>query len=224
MTAPTIRDTTSFSGAGTLVIDKPTGTVSGDILLWLMGNDGTSNTWSSPSGWTEIFHNRQSNGTTTSLFYKVAGGSEPSTYTNTRTGEVCGSLMTCIAGADDLDVSSVADEDGSDNVATTPTVTTTVADCTVIRMASWNGGDDPIPMSTTETGYTKMLDVGANSGTAVGMFYNTYASAGATGTMDIDLSGPGTTDGHAITVAFSPSAAVSDGAQFILESYGIQVY
>lgn len=68
----------------TLDISKPTGVVSGDILIAFVAcNTGTgSGAWTMPSGWTEVLD--ESSGTRVGIAYKVAGGSEPSTYTFTQ--------------------------------------------------------------------------------------------------------------------------------------------
>lgn len=60
--------------------NKPTGTASGDLMIWVCG--GTPST---PSGWTLL--GSADSGTSSQLivrvFYKVAGGAEPSSYTAT---------------------------------------------------------------------------------------------------------------------------------------------
>jgi len=80
---------TSGTGADTnLVINKPTGTAAGDLLIALVGTDNTNTGVSAPSGWTAAFVNDGPgpDGGQYSLYYKIAGSSEPSTYTWTFTG------------------------------------------------------------------------------------------------------------------------------------------
>lgn len=70
----------SAQGAGsgsTLIINKPTGVQSGDLMVAFAGNPGPL-TWTPPSGWTEEI---DANGLV--VAWKVAGGSEPSNYTFT---------------------------------------------------------------------------------------------------------------------------------------------
>ena len=60
--------------------NKPTGTASGDLMIWVCGGSP-----STPSGWTLL--GSADSGTSSLLFvrvfYKVAGGAEPSSYTAT---------------------------------------------------------------------------------------------------------------------------------------------
>lgn len=60
--------------------NKPTGTASGDLMIWVCGGSP-----STPSGWTLL--GSADSGTSSMLFvrvfYKVAGGAEPSSYTAT---------------------------------------------------------------------------------------------------------------------------------------------
>jgi hypothetical protein len=58
------------------VVSKPTGTKSGHLMIAFAGQNGA--TWTPPSGWTE---ERDSSGL--SVSWKIAGGSEPSTYSFT---------------------------------------------------------------------------------------------------------------------------------------------
>lgn len=60
--------------------NKPTGTASGDLMIWVCGGSP-----STPAGWTLL--GSADSGTSSQLFvrvfYKVAGGAEPSSYTAT---------------------------------------------------------------------------------------------------------------------------------------------
>ena len=81
---PSIRATASTqsasAGVTTLVINKPTGTIEGDLMVAFMGSPA-SVTWTGATGWTEVAD--QGASPSTRIAYKVAGGSEPSSYTFT---------------------------------------------------------------------------------------------------------------------------------------------
>ncbi len=82
--APTFLTKATVNGTATF--DRPPGTVSGDFLLALATIDwNASGSVSTPSGWTLIGSSRAlaSSGHQIWAFYKVAGGSEPTTYTFT---------------------------------------------------------------------------------------------------------------------------------------------
>lgn len=71
----------AYRNPGSFVVNKPTGTVEGDTMISTITMfDGTA--LSLPSGWTQIaLVDNASNNLRTYMFYKLAGSSEPSTYT-----------------------------------------------------------------------------------------------------------------------------------------------
>jgi hypothetical protein len=92
---PRIRTSTySKSNSLSTTVNKPVGTVSGDLLVaFVFGAEtdpGNGITRSTPSGWTEITYYQSTYGgsadTLLAAYYKVAGGSEPTTYTFSITG------------------------------------------------------------------------------------------------------------------------------------------
>ena len=82
-------------GSGQLLtINKPTGTVEGDLMIALMSAE-TNSTWTGDTGWTEVLDQ----GTNPSLrvAYKSATASEPSSYTftnNSNTNGKSGAILT----------------------------------------------------------------------------------------------------------------------------------
>jgi hypothetical protein len=83
---PQIRSSSSASvnqGATSLPIPQPAGTQAGDLLLAVAGHQGgTTRTMSAPAGWTNIPGADVSEGGNARIraWYKVAGPSEPATY------------------------------------------------------------------------------------------------------------------------------------------------
>lgn len=87
--APTVRAFNVVGQEGNTpannTVTKPTGTVSGDLLVAVIATDETSNTWLTyPSGFAEPATNGKSTQTATQPKFqvatKVAGGSEPASY------------------------------------------------------------------------------------------------------------------------------------------------
>lgn len=77
----------AYINPGVFVVNKPTGTVVGDTMITFLTNfDG--NIVGQPSGWTQILPLVDNTAATlrSYMFYKLAGASEPSTYTWTLDG------------------------------------------------------------------------------------------------------------------------------------------
>ena len=95
--------TQNTSNTASLIINKPTGTVSGNLMVAFMATNRTSGAaWTPASGWTEIAD--QVATPNIAIAYKVAGGSEPSTYTFTfsqPSNIVAGSILTYSGAAYD---------------------------------------------------------------------------------------------------------------------------
>ena len=84
------RNTTIFSGpipgsVENLVLNKPSGTVEGDMMIaWVCGDSSTRRNVTTPSGWSVIYNQSSPDlGGSAQQFgyYKVATASEPSSYT-----------------------------------------------------------------------------------------------------------------------------------------------
>src|SRR5439155_27313385 len=73
----------SVSNGTLLTINKPTGVVQGDLMIANFALNNTNSGAPSLLGWTSIV--TQNTGIRAALLYKVAGGSEPTSYTFTWT-------------------------------------------------------------------------------------------------------------------------------------------
>lgn len=98
------RSPTTFPAGSNLtstcIINKPTGTVSGDVMLVFL-ESFLDTTFTLPSGWALISsgnYQRDASSMTSGIAYKVAGGSEGSSYTFTDDGgdgpPLCGMIVT----------------------------------------------------------------------------------------------------------------------------------
>ncbi len=107
----------------TLVVNKPSGTASGDVLVSIFCVP-QGQTITNPSGFTTLNTQNASTGVVIRTAYKVAGGSEPTTYTWTRSssGNTKAATMLAFRG---VDTSSPIRTNGSTgNVGTSHTTAT----------------------------------------------------------------------------------------------------
>lgn len=194
--------------------NKPTGTVEGDLLVAFVGSDDTAAVHGNPGGWTQVGSSIEQSSSEHSLWFKAAGASEPSTYTWSLGGasEAYYVGILRISGADNadpIDISSASGTSGDPCVC--PDVTTTVDDTLILRACGTNdqGGNDVILDGGTPTSHTlEYSKPGAASGDVGNhVSFVAQASAGATGTANIDLSGA--TNHVRYTVAIAPAAAVA---------------
>jgi len=90
VSAAPFASATGAGVGGALTINKPTGVQSGDLLIAVMagGTGGAGGTWTGDTGWSEVAD--QGGGSTADLrvAYKVAGASEPSSYSFTYSGGI----------------------------------------------------------------------------------------------------------------------------------------
>lgn len=113
--------TATGTNGTTLVVNKPTGTLSGDLLLLFITS--TSNTVGTPSasGFTMLL---DVDAPVSSVLYKVAGGSEPSTY-SVSSGQtqpaIC--LLVAIRGSTNTLTSGTWSSSGTGTTITAPSIT-----------------------------------------------------------------------------------------------------
>jgi len=178
---------TNTTTATSLTINKPTGVVQNDLLLATLAARGNT-TITAPAGWTQI--QQTNNGTTQTLavFYRVATVDDiaAANYTfglGTTAVGVAGAILR-YTGVDPrfpIDASGIAT--GNSANATAPSVTTSVADTTVLRIAGIpNNGTLTVPSGTTERANLVRDPGGAANDTRLGVADAVQAAAGATGT------------------------------------------
>ncbi len=150
--APAVESFT-FSGSvlGTSINgNRPAGTVAGDLLIAIMTTDGGGGLLTAPTGWTAITNNIGS-GHTSRSWYKIAGTSEPASYTftvNSWASMTIGILrISGHAPANPINVSGT--NTGTSMSPTAPSVTTTVNDALILR---YYGADDD-DYTGDDTGY-----------------------------------------------------------------------
>jgi hypothetical protein len=178
--ASTSNSTTFNSSSFT--IDKPTGTIEDDLMIACLCSSTTSGNFTAPSGWTEVLDT-----TSRGVFYKVAGASEDSSYTFTRSASSRhdGFILT-FRGATYDTVGSLS---GSSNPTVASSITVSANDSFVICFASSNlvynvtatypegwdkKAEDTDGSSPTGAVATKMFDSGS-TGTVSVSFNSGYS-------------------------------------------------
>jgi hypothetical protein len=77
----------------TVVVSKPSGTAEGDVLIAMVSISGSNPTITPPSGWTLVVSlGATGGGVNSGVWTKVAGGSEPTTYTWTSSNTIVDSV------------------------------------------------------------------------------------------------------------------------------------
>lgn len=138
-------------GSGSsIVLTKPSGTVSGDLLIALVQIQNVANTVNSvPSGWSLI--DTQNTGPDsydnhTALYYKVAGGSEPADYTwgfsgSNNVGGVMGCWSGC-ASSSPIGGTAKAQDTNFDTTEAAPSVTVSGTGSWVLAVLAWEGSSN----------------------------------------------------------------------------------
>jgi hypothetical protein len=175
-----------------LTLNTPVNAAAGDFLVANVSvNGGSSAGITAPAEWTLI--RRTDNGTSIGIasYGKVAGASEPSSYTWTISPQTrAAGGITAYAGIDTaspIDVSSGAT--GRGKVATAPSVTTTQDGNQVLALFASNFGKGDNETFSTTQGMTKLYDVrNAPSGPTIAAEDKTEASAGTAGPFAVTIS------------------------------------
>jgi type II secretory pathway pseudopilin PulG len=192
------------SDSTSVVVTKPSGTSSGDLLIAAVATDG-STTFPTQSGWTEL--DQGSNGTEVTLgaWYKIAGGSEPANYTFNWTGsqQAYGWMMR-FSGHDASDPIDYPPSTGSDSDSfpTSPSVTTTVNNCIILRLGAFDDDNIIIDNPTLLSGHTTIT--ADESATATGaVVYQTFSEGkrGSDGTSVAVNKPTGTASGNLLIAA-----------------------
>lgn len=226
MAVPTYQNFTEAKDDGSIIVlDKPAGVVENDLMIAAISMEyrGDDHSFLVPTGWTILEELNFGNDVFFGVYYKVAGASEPATYTFTDTvdGEDAYSFIVRISGNDRTTPINVSSgfATGNTNTPTCSSVTTTLDDCLVLRM--FGAEKDDITEDGGEPAGTTVITVDENTDVSAGAAYESQAVAGATGAAAFALTD--SNDWVAITIAVSsayPGKATNpfpeDGEAFAL--------
>lgn len=192
------------SGSSTLVITKPTGVAEGGLMVATVTAAGTGAV-TTPSGWTVI---KSLTGTTLRqvTYYKVAGGSEPASYSWSlgSSRAASGGIVDYSGVNQTVPVDATASTSGESGNGSAPTVTTSAADELILAVASFATGTTVTPDAST----TERIDANsATNTTAVADF--AQASAGATTAKTITPAAAGAWIGQTIALRDAAQATLA---------------
>ena len=227
MPAPSVASfTTAYAvyNSGDVTINKPSGTASGDLLVayfltFTEAGYGTP-THEPPTGWTLVSQRTSdvyySGAVIGAVYYKVAGGSEPATYTwgNALSARTFGNVvMLRITGADTttpIDASANTNTPAPASNYNFPSVTTTGADRLILLFGGLtgtpSGSDWPLaaPSGFTVQGYVNDTTNGIQFGSAS----KAQAASGATGAFTVPFNDRQSL-AQGFTIAVNPVSAAS---------------
>lgn len=219
MAVPVIESQAVGSSAtttSTATASKPTGTASGDVLLaFVCVPDKGALPVTGPAGWTKLVENISSFSSNEglSVWYILAGGSEPSSYSWTLNAarryivnifRISGADATTPINVSGGAINPAGDLVGVSNPAA-PSVTTTVADCLLLCAAVSDTGDITYtaPSGMSLAWQQNQSNSGLNRVSAA-VASETISSSGATGTRTFT---PSTTSyWAAASIAIAPAA------------------
>lgn len=209
---------TGTSDTWDITVDKPTGTASGDLLVACVMINGSAqpDNMSGGATWNALaqhFAGSPASGYTR-VFWKIAGGSEPSTYTVGTTdsnGEkTVAVLRYSLAASAALNIDGTKGElttTEADPTIAAPTITTTVNGCMLINMSclSMAAGVAGCDISAP-SGYTRRAIIHSNNRAWLAVSDAIQSTAGATGTVNAASdTGAGTAGWLARMAAFEPA-------------------
>jgi hypothetical protein len=130
------------SKATSLTLGRPAGTSAGHVMVAsIVTSDGTASI-SRPDGWTVVRNDAGSGALRQTIYMKVAGSSEPSSYRwkLSEQGQIAGGLTT-YAGVDTahpIDTHQAAVQKSAGKSVTAPSITTTASDARLIQFSAVN--------------------------------------------------------------------------------------
>jgi hypothetical protein len=166
------------AGATTLVINKPTGVVEGNLMVATVTAAGTG-TVTAPSGWTVVTNTTQSTTLRQAIYYKVAGAGEGSSYSWSlgTSRSTSGGIVDYSGVNQTAPVDATAAATGASGNAVAPSVTTSVAGDQVVASVSFATATTVTPDATA----TERYDTSSGSTTSEAADF-VQATGGATAT------------------------------------------
>ena len=165
--------TVSASSSGT--VNKPAGTVSGDIVVIAGFDNSNVAAWSFGGGGTAFTDIQAGASNRMGMAWKVAGGSEPSTYFCTNSGTYTGVICATFRGPTAFDAAGAYTFSGAASSIAAPAVTAGSSSSVLIGAFAASGN---VTWSTP----AGMTAVGRSTEPSVTLFYQQLSSSGSTGT------------------------------------------
>lgn len=161
---------TATSANGTVVINKPTNIVAGDLMVAQVAASSISGSWTTiPSGWTTIANNLNMSSSIPSggLFTKIATGLEPSTYTFVHSSNQRSvGVISRITGADPtnpIDSFNSSVNNGNSTTIAMGTISPTLSNNLIMEFAFLTNAPMATSSCTNVASFTSQYDASAPS-------------------------------------------------------------
>ncbi len=191
------------AGGSTLTIGLPPGTTSGDVMVAFVVVQTAGNAITPPVGWNPVLRQDSSASIATATYVKVAGSSEPATYTWSfgTAGETSGGIASYMGvnTTTPVDASNAQYNSSTSNVDNTGVTTTTANDMLVYVVGIAGATTVNVP-----SGFIEQWSTSSSSLTTSEMSQEIFASTGATGTIHGTLNG-GANDNITQLIALKPA-------------------
>lgn len=194
-----------------LTINKPSGVVQGDLMIAQLVKSNNAYTMSL-AGWTLIQDGSPaSGGPYMGTFYKVAGASEPASYTFVGTGSspTAGGIIR-ITGAKVIDTSSERYNDTASTTATGNTITPTYSNSYLLFfVGNVAGTTSEYAIATNNPSWTELWET-SRTGVYCSFAYGSRPETTATGSATATLSSSSRSAVHLIAVKEAPEFTISE--------------
>jgi len=183
-------ETKGASDATSLAVSRPA-VSAGNLLIAAVATDGdTSASITAPSGWTLINRGSYNSEVTLGAWYKIATGTEPASYTFSWTGnqQSYGWIMRFTGHNASSPINTSSATGGSSSTPTSPAVTTTVANCLILRLGAFDNGDINVDAPGLSGHTAVTMDSSSATSGLVG-YWKLDESSGATTAADSSGSG-----------------------------------
>lgn len=198
-----------------ITVNKPSGTVQGDVMVAIVYWNANCGALTVPSGWISATERLQLTSATGEwsnnvfMHYKVAGASEPSSYTWTATNAVRSnaaiSTFSGVSNSTPVNVSanSYVWSTGAPSAALSPNLTTTVNNAMLVLGTSLDQGSGG--SFTPASGMTTAILTSGGNG-PLGLFYSIQAASGSTGVKSTPTTAPeGNASAGSFFLALTPA-------------------
>jgi hypothetical protein len=210
------RSSTTASGKSitSLAINKPAGTVQGDVLLArIINRNNVAAVLTPPAGGTVLRSDQSASQIKAWVLYKVAGAAEPASYSFTI--DLASNMAGSVSAFSGVDTANPIDtQSGQKNGLTasfnTPAITTTAANGLAVWFGSqiWTGAACPASPIVPPTGFTEAFDTCLVSSSTGLIFDAAYLGLGAAGAQPaFNGSSPYAETNIAQVVALRPAGA-----------------
>ena len=208
---------TDCSSGGTTAsptVNKPTGTLENDVMLFAITTDNTHTIGASPTlnGFTQIGTKQDaSTDSSTSLFYKIAGAAEAASWTFTNlftAADNCAAVVVSYSGVDTAAPINQSSQKGNTATTahTTTAITPSVNDCMIVAVY---GADPPTGAPPTQSGTPDASPAATerhdNHVSGYGFLYVEEFLQGTAASVSLDMTSSASESTAGFLVALKPS-------------------